>query len=65
MEGRRPIKERNIEQATAPRTQSRISELERLARCASEQHVKISGRSSPRCSDSMSPSTCCGTATTP
>ena len=29
MEGRRPIKE-NIEQATAPRTQSRISELSDL-----------------------------------
>ena len=33
MEGRRPAKE-NIEQATAPRTQSRISGGERLAWCA-------------------------------
>ena len=33
VEGRRPTKE-NIEQATAPRTQSRISESSGLARCA-------------------------------
>ena len=33
MEGRRPTKE-NIEQPTAPRTQSRTSESSGLARCA-------------------------------
>ena len=60
-EGRRPIKE-NIEQTTARRTQSRISELSGLlgVRKAARKDKR---RGSARCS-TTSRSTCCGTAST-
>jgi hypothetical protein len=48
MEGRQPAKE-NIVQATAPRTQSRISELSDLLGVRKAAR-KEGGRGSPRCS---------------